>query len=203
MSAARPMRRSRSRAPPAEPAGGRRLVSARGRKGSSGFRALPRHEQSDMCSSAFPRGRSAKMRPSNMTSTRSDSPRISPNSAETTRTARPLSRSATSCSWICSVAPTSSPRVGCSAISAGASCASSRATTIFCRLPPDSVPTLTRSFAIWMAKRRMSARARSANADGWTKGPLASGGLRWNPIARLSAALASAAEPTAARSSGM
>ena len=52
------------------------------------------------------------------------------------------------------MAPTSTPRVGCSAISTGASCDSSRATTTFWRLPPDSVPT--GSFSLWM---RMPKRA--------------------------------------------
>ena len=40
-----------------------------------------------------------------------------------------------------SIAPMSRPRVGCSAISSGASCASSRATTTFWRFPPESDPT--------------------------------------------------------------
>src|ERR1700719_2555143 len=42
------MRRSRLRAPPAECAGDRRLVSACWRKGSSAFRASACHEQSDI-----------------------------------------------------------------------------------------------------------------------------------------------------------
>ena len=72
-----------------------------------------------------------------------------------------------------SVAPTSTPRVGCSAISTGAWWDSSRATTIFCRLPPDNVPTCKRSLPIRMANFWISYRARSANADGSIKGPRA------------------------------
>ncbi len=71
----------------------------------------------------------------------------------------PLSRSATSSLWMNSMAPTSTPRVGCSAISTGAWCASSRAITTFCRLPPESWPTASRSLRIRMSNVLMSRRA--------------------------------------------
>ena len=130
------------------------------------------------------------MRPSNMTRTRSERARISLSSAETRSTARPLSRSATSRSWMNSVAPMSRPRVGCSAISTGASCDSSRATTTFCRLPPESVPTATRSLAMRIAvtanERARPLREGGRNDEG---GRARAGAARWKPMARLSAAL--------------
>ena len=73
-----------------------------------------------------------------MTSTRSVSERISSSSSETSSTPRPASRCAISCEWTNSIAPTSSPRVGCAAISTFGSSAISRAITTFCWLPPES-----------------------------------------------------------------
>src|SRR5690606_11235418 len=54
-------------------------------------------------------------RPPSRTPTRSDSVRISFRSAETRRTAFPAARAARSRSWMNSIAPTSTPRVGCAA----------------------------------------------------------------------------------------
>ena len=54
--------------------------------------------------------------PSYMTRMRSESERISSSSSETSRIARPSSRSATRRRWTYSIAPTSRPRVGCAAI---------------------------------------------------------------------------------------
>ena len=55
-------------------------------------------------------------------------------------TPRPLSRSATSCLWTNSIAPTSRPRVGCTARRASGSRCSSRAMISFCWFPPESAP---------------------------------------------------------------
>ena len=55
----------------------------------------------------------------------------------TSSTALPASRWATICLWIYSMAPTSRPRVGCTAISSSGSLSISRAMMAFCWLPPD------------------------------------------------------------------
>ena len=65
---------------------------------------------------------------------------ISSSSSETSRIARPSSRSATRRRCRYSIAPTSRPRVGCAAIRTFGSRAISRATTTFCWLPPESPP---------------------------------------------------------------
>ena len=65
--------------------------------------------------------------PSYMTRMRSESERISSSSSETSRTARPASRSSTSRRWTNSIAPTSRPRVGCAAIRTRGSRSNSRA----------------------------------------------------------------------------
>src|SRR5690606_26612499 len=87
-----------------------------------------------------PAPNSATMRPLNMTRMRSDSARTSSSSEETISTPSPSSRAATMRLWMYSIEPTSRPRVGCEAISSLVSRDSSRATIIFCWLPPDSVP---------------------------------------------------------------
>ena len=71
---------------------------------------------------------------------RSESEKISSSSSETSRTARPSSRSVTMRRWRYSIAPTSRPRVGCAAIRTFGSREISRATTTFCWLPPESPP---------------------------------------------------------------
>ena len=78
--------------------------------------------------------------PSYITRMRSESDRISSSSSETSRIARPSSRSVTSRRWRYSIAPTSSPRVGCAAISTFGSRSISRAATSFCWLPPERPP---------------------------------------------------------------
>ena len=60
--------------------------------------------------------RSATMRPRYITRMRSESEKISSRSAEMTKTARPLSRISTRIRWIASIAPMSTPRDGCSAM---------------------------------------------------------------------------------------
>ena len=75
-----------------------------------------------------------------MTRMRSQSDISSSRSAETTKTARPSSRIATSSRWIDSIAPMSTPCDGCSAMISRASRVSSRASWTFCWLPPESAP---------------------------------------------------------------
>ena len=108
-------KRIASHRPPAAAAAAAR--SARRRARSRGLRRPPRHQEAERLLVGLAPRHSATMRPSYITSTRSVSARISLSSAETSSTARPLSRSARSWPWMNSVAPTSTPRVGCSAIS--------------------------------------------------------------------------------------
>ena len=79
--------------------------------------------------------------PRYITATRSASATTSSSSVETISTAVPLSRSATSRRCRNSIAPTSTPRVGWVAISTDSGRDSSRASTTFCWLPPDSDDT--------------------------------------------------------------
>ena len=77
-------------------------------------------------------------RPRYITAIRSASATTSSSSVETITTAVPRSRSSTSRRCRNSIAPTSTPRVGWLAISADSGRDSSRASTTFCWLPPDS-----------------------------------------------------------------
>ncbi len=94
---------------------------------------------------------------------------ISDSSADTSSTAPPRSRQAVISPWMNSMAPMSTPRVGCSAISSGASWLISRATTTFCRLPPDRVPTRVAGLATLMANRSINSRARAVMAERCSK----------------------------------
>ena len=87
--------------------------------------------------------RIATMRPRYMTPIRSDSSSTSSSSAETSSIAVPASRLAIAWRWMNSMLPTSRPRVGWSRTSRRRSPSSSRATTTFCWLPPESVPAVT------------------------------------------------------------
>ena len=64
--------------------------------------------------------------------------RISARSLETSRTALPSTESASIRSWIVRTAPTSTPRVGWSAIRTDQQASISRPQTTFCMFPPDS-----------------------------------------------------------------
>ena len=75
--------------------------------------------------------------PSYITRIRSDTVMTSSSSRETSSTALPASRWATICLWIYSMAPTSRPRVGWTAISSWGALSISRAMMAFCWLPPD------------------------------------------------------------------
>ena len=93
------------------------------------------------------------MRPSNMTRMRSASARISSSSTETSRIALPASRISIRRRWMNSMAPMSTPRVGWPTSSRSGSCSISRASTIFCWLPPEKA-----------AVRRAGLRGRTSNA---------------------------------------
>src|SRR5665213_780819 len=74
----------------------------------------------------------ATMRPRNITRMRSARLMISSNSVDTMSTPTPLSRAAIRRSWMYSIEPTSTPRVGCEATISLMSRDSSRPTTSFC-----------------------------------------------------------------------
>ena len=81
------------------------------------------------------------MRPRYMTMMRSASATTSSSSVETTTTGTPASRVSTMRLWMNSIEPTSTPRVGWAATNRRRSRLSSRASTTFCWLPPESRPT--------------------------------------------------------------
>ena len=91
------------------------------------------------------------MRPSYMTAIRSASAAISSSSVDTSSTAAPLLRSSTIVRCMNSIDPTSTPRVGWLAMSRRSGRDSSRATTTFCWLPPDSDDA-----GVWIDWVRMS-----------------------------------------------
>ena len=142
-------RRRRARPPSAGASSARRAFSASALPGCSGSwrtlgsgRLLPSAGRPASRARAPPRspsgGNSATISPSYMTRIRSESDRISSSSRETSRTARPSSRSSMSRRWTNSIAPTSRPRVGCAAMSTFGSRSTSRASDTFCWLPPES-----------------------------------------------------------------
>lgn len=67
------------------------------------------------------------------------------------RTAAPSSRAATRRSYMKRMAPMSTPRVTWEAINSLGPAESSRATTTFCRLPPDSARTGTDASGVRIA----------------------------------------------------
>ena len=75
--------------------------------------------------------------PSNITTMRSETSRISSKSAEISNTPQPLSRASIMVSWTKRVAPISRPRVGWTATSRSGLPSSSRARITFCWLPPE------------------------------------------------------------------
>jgi hypothetical protein len=81
--------------------------------------------------------RSPTMRPSNITAIRSDIDMISSSSTDTRRIALPASRSSMMRWWMNSIAPMSTPRVGWPTSRRSGLRSISRASTIFCWLPPE------------------------------------------------------------------
>ena len=67
------------------------------------------------------------------------------------------------------VAPMSRPRVGCAAISTFGSNASSRASSAFCRLPPDSVPARAFGPGQRMSKASICSSAKARMAPGLSR----------------------------------
>lgn len=138
-----------------------------------------------------------------MTRRVSESPISSSRSAEISSTARPSRRASRIWSQICACAPTSTPRVGCAAISSFGAWLISRPTISFCWLPPESEAAVTSMPGVRTSYSRtirsVSARAalRSRNA------PLLLGrSVTW-PRMRFSQSGASSSSPCRWRSSGM
>ena len=116
----------------------------------------------------------------------SDRPISSSRSAEISSTASPWRRAARMWSQMAAWAPTSTPRVGCEAISTFGSPLISRPTISFCWLPPDSdeastsMPGVRTSY--WSTIRWVSLRA----PDRSIHGPLTLGASVWWPRIRFS-----------------
>ena len=102
-----------------------------------------------------------RSRPSNITMIRSLSAWISSSSTETSRIALPRSRSATICWWMNSIAPISTPRVGCPTSSTSGSRSISRAMTIFCWFPPEKFAVFRSHDGGRTSNFSIAARARS------------------------------------------
>ena len=136
----------------------------------------------------------------------SDSPMSSSRSALIRRTASPAARALRSSSQIPAWAPTSTPRVGCDAISSTGSPESSRPTTSFCWFPPDSAaagtstPGVRTSNSATMRSVSRRAAARSSRPSGPGR---ATGGRVWWPRMRFAHSGCVASSPCRVRSSGM
>src|SRR3984957_16682326 len=87
--------------------------------------------------------RSPVTRPPQSTMMRSESAKISSSSTETRSTALPASRCAPIRLWMNSIAPMSTPRVGCPTSRILGLRSISRASTIFCWLPPEKLAVLS------------------------------------------------------------
>ena len=104
---------------------------------------------------------SLTIRPSAMTSTRSQRSGSSSGSEDMTRTAMPRAASVRISRWISTRAPTSTPRVGSSRMRTFGCDASHRPMTTFCWLPPLSWPTGVSMLDALIARSRI---VRSASA---------------------------------------
>src|SRR5690606_34275433 len=140
--------------------------------------------------------------PRYITSTRSASAFTSSSSVDTISTAVPLSRSAMIRLCTNSIDPTSSPRVGCAAISRRSGRDSSRAMTTFCWLPPESVLAGVAALPVRMSNSAIRSVALDCTAAGLKIGPEANGGWSCRSSTRLSATEKSPTRPSTLRSSG-
>ena len=142
------------------------LDRSRGRLGGGQRRGGGAHLRRPRCRASprrAPRGRRpARTRPrSGPRRSRGSGPtsdRTSSSSSETSRIARPSSRSASRRRWTYSMAPTSRPRVGWEATSTAGSREISRAMITFCWLPPES------ELRVRLGVRRRARRTRPAGA---------------------------------------
>ena len=93
-------------------------------------------------------------------------------------TAVPRSRSAMIRLWMNSIEPTSTPRVGCEAISTLSGRENSRATTTFCWLPPESDETGVSADSVRMSNSSIRASAFSSIASSLSARPRENSSLR-------------------------
>ena len=143
-------------------------------------------------------------RPRSSTWIVSDRPISSSRSAEISSTARPVRRACLMWSQIGAWAPTSTPRVGCEAISSTGSPLISRPTMSFCWLPPDSARAVVSMPGVrtsYVARR--CARCPCGRPPRLIQPPLTDGGRVWWPRMRFSHSGASSSSPWRWRSSGM
>src|SRR6185436_6755525 len=103
-------------------------------------------------------------RPLCRTSRRSASAVTSSSSADTSSTAQPASRSATIFRWMNSMAPISTPRVGCEISRSTGGSPNSRPMISFCWLPPDSARAGSEAFGGRTSNSRMTTSARRSIA---------------------------------------
>ena len=127
-------------------------------------------------------------------------PSTSGSSEEIISTARPLLASSEISRWTSDLAPTSMPRVGSSMISSFGSVASHFASTTFCWLPPDSVPTVS-SRRWYFSCRRVAHSLASARSLAARMIP-AGASWRMRVIVALRATERSITSPCWRRSSG-
>ena len=146
------------------------------------------------------RGRSAVIRPSQTTRTRSAMPSTSGSSLEIIRIAMPWPASSDSRRCTSDLVPTSMPRVGSSMISRSGSVASHLAMTTFCWLPPLMVRALMSRALVLTSSRPAHGPAARFSA------PVVMSPARASPPriteATLRATDASVTRPCARRSSG-
>src|SRR5438094_232063 len=109
------------------------------------------------------------IRRSYLTAIRSDSERTSSSSAETSSTAVPSSRSWTMRRWMNSIAPMSTPRVGCAARRTFGLLPISRATITFCWLPPERLRAATSMLGVRTSNSFTSRRAHSRMATSFSR----------------------------------
>lgn len=119
-------------------------------------------------------------------------------------TAQPWSRFSTMRSWMNSVAPMSTPRVGWHTSSTGDPKENSRASTTFCMLPPLRDPAGSSTPEVRISKVRVSSCAYFFTCPRlrWIPRRL-NAGVRCLPTIRFSATLAFTSMPVEMRSSGI
>ena len=137
-----------------------------------------------------------------MTASRSQISNSSSSSSETTSTATPASRRSISACRICALAPTSTPQVGCAAISTFGRCRISRPTMNFCRLPPERLRAAASGPAALTLDDAIDRRPRSDRAASARMSRARRGRGRCAVSSALSASDISGTAPRPRRSSG-
>ena len=148
----------------------------------------------------------ATSRPRRITAIESESPISSSRSALISSTASPAARAFRSSSQMPAWAPTSTPRVGCDAMSSTGSPDSSRPTTSFCWFPPESAAAGTSTPGVRTsnsATMRSVSRRAAARSSRPSRPGRATGGRVWWPRIRFAHSGFEPRRPYRVRSSGM